>query len=331
LLEEILSFLPAQLTDPALLVGLETKDDAIVYRIDEGKAVVATTDFFMPVVDDPHDFGAIAAANALSDVYAVGGKPIFALAIAGMPTGKIPTEMIAQILAGGADMAAKAGIIVGGGHSIDSPEPIYGLAVIGLVHPDKVKRNSTARAGDVLILGKGLGIGILSNAFKKGELSGADYAQMIASTTKLNSIGADLAENDGVHAMTDVTGFGLLGHLMEMCEGSGVAARLDLASVPFLSSAVPFAQAGLNTGAGTRNREAFGGNVTLPAGLPDWKRNLLFDPQTSGGLLVSVAPEQADRVLALFHAQGYGEATIVGEVVAGAPQVSVQGHLATPR
>jgi selenide, water dikinase len=331
LLEEILSFLPAQLTDPALLVGLETKDDAIVYRIDEDKAVVATTDFFMPVVDDPHDFGAIAAANALSDVYAVGGKPIFALAIAGMPTGNIPTEMIAQILAGGADMAAKAGIIVGGGHSIDSPEPIYGLAVIGLVHPDKVKRNSAAQAGDALILGKGLGIGILSNAFKRGELSDADYAQMIASTTKLNSIGADLADYDGVHAMTDVTGFGLMGHLMEMSEGSGLGALVNLASVPFLGSAIPFAQAGLNTGAGTRNREAFGGQVTLPDGLPDWQRNLLFDPQTSGGLLVSVAQDQAAEVLALFHAQGYDEAAIVGEVVAGVPQVSVQGGLATPR
>ncbi len=324
MLEEILSFLPAQLTDPAMLVGLETKDDAIVYRIDEGKAVVATTDFFMPVVDDPHDFGAIAAANALSDVYAVGGKPIFALAIAGMPTGKIPPEMIAKILAGGADMAAKAGILVGGGHSIDSPEPIYGLAVIGLVHPDKIKRNSTAKAGDVLILGKGLGVGILSNAFKRGEMSAADYDQMIATTTKLNSIGADLAEYDAVHAMTDVTGFGLLGHLMEVCEGSNLGARVDLAAVPFLSSAIPFAQAGLNTGAGTRNREAFGASVTLPDGLGDWQRNLLFDPQTSGGLLVSVAPELADEVLALFHAQGYDEAAAIGQMLSGAPEILVK-------
>jgi selenide, water dikinase len=324
LLEEILSFLPAQLTDPALLVGLETKDDAIVYRIDDDKAVVATTDFFMPVVDDPHDFGAIAAANALSDVYAVGGRPIFALAIAGMPTGKIPSEMIAQILAGGSDMAAKAGIIVGGGHSIDSPEPIYGLAVIGLVHPDKVKRNSSAQAGDVLILGKGLGVGILSNAFKRGDLSEADYAQMITTTTKLNSIGADLAEYDAVHAMTDVTGFGLLGHMMEMCEGSGLGAQIDLAAVPFLSSAVPFALAGLNTGAGNRNREAFGSNVALPEGLAGWQQNLLFDPQTSGGLLVSVAPELANEVLALFHAQGYSEAAIIGEILAGEPNISVK-------
>ncbi|MFT7524729.1 MAG: selenide,water dikinase, partial [Candidatus Paceibacteria bacterium] len=218
MLEKILSHLPAQISDPAMLVGLETKDDAIVYRIDDDKAIVATTDFFMPVVDDPFDFGAIAAANALSDVYAVGGKPIFALAVAGMPTGKLPPEIIGQILSGGADMAAKAGIIVGGGHSIDSPEPIYGLAVIGIVHPDQVKRNSTAKSGDVLILGKGLGVGILSNAFKRGDLSDQDYAQLIATTTKLNSIGADLAQYENVHAMTDVTGFGLLGHLMEMCE-----------------------------------------------------------------------------------------------------------------
>ncbi|NOX72764.1 MAG: selenide, water dikinase SelD, partial [Alphaproteobacteria bacterium] len=216
-------------------------------------------------------------------------------------------------------------IIVGGGHSIDSPEPIYGLAVIGLVHPDKIKRNSTARAGDVLILGKGLGVGILSNAFKRGDLSATDYKQMIATTTKLNSIGADLAEYDGVHAMTDVTGFGLLGHLMEVCEGSNLGARIDLVAVPFLSSAVPFAQAGLNTGAGTRNREAFGANVALPNGLDDWQRNLLFDPQTSGGLLVSVAPELAIEILALFHAQGYGEAAIIGKMTPGVPKILVKG------
>ncbi|MFT4716295.1 MAG: selenide,water dikinase [Paracoccaceae bacterium] len=323
MLEKILSHLPAQISDPAMLVGLETKDDAIVYRIDDDKAIVATTDFFMPVVDDPFDFGAIAAANALSDVYAVGGKPIFALAVAGMPTGKLPPEIIGQILSGGADMAAKAGIIVGGGHSIDSPEPIYGLAVIGIVHPDQVKRNSTAKSGDVLILGKGLGVGILSNAFKRGDLSDQDYAQLIATTTKLNSIGADLAQYENVHAMTDVTGFGLLGHLMEMCEGSGVNALLELDKVPLLSAAVPFAKAGLNTGAGTRNREAFGSTVTLPTGMPDWQRNLLFDPQTSGGLLVAVAPEKATDVLALFHRQGYDQAAIIGSVSDGAPGITV--------
>lgn len=317
MLEEILSFLPPQITDPAMMVGLETKDDAIVYRIDDDKAIVATTDFFMPVVDDPFDFGAIAAANALSDVYAVGARPLFALAVAGMPTGKMSTDVIAQIMAGGADMAAKAGIIVGGGHSIDSPEPIYGLAVVGMVHLDQVKRNCSARDGDVLILGKALGVGILSNAFKKGDLSDDDYAQMIASTTKLNSIGADFAAMPEIHAMTDVTGFGLLGHLTEMCQGSSLAATLDLNAVPLLDCAVPFAKAGLNTGAGTRNRDAFGASVTLPADLPDWHRNLLFDPQTSGGLLVSVAADRADDVLAMFHAQSYASAAIIGQITDG--------------
>ncbi|MBV1897556.1 MAG: selenide, water dikinase SelD, partial [Rhodobacteraceae bacterium] len=284
---------------------------------DDDKAIVATTDFFMPVVDDPFDFGAIAAANALSDVYAVGARPLFALAVAGMPTGKMSTETIAKIMAGGADMAAKAGIIVGGGHSIDSPEPIYGLAVVGMVHPDQVKRNCTAQDGDVLILGKALGVGILSNAFKKGDLSDDDYAQMIASTTKLNAIGADFAALAEVHAMTDVTGFGLLGHLTEMCQGSGLAATVDLGAVPLLDCAIPFAKAGLNTGAGTRNREASGASVTLPADLPDWHRNLLFDPQTSGGLLVSVAAEQANDVLAMFHEQGYASAAIIGQISKG--------------
>ncbi len=308
-----------------MLVGLETKDDAVVYRLDDDRAVVATTDFFMPVVDDPFDFGAIAAANALSDIYAVGGKPIFALAVVGMPTGKLPPEIIGQILTGGADMAAKAGIIVGGGHSIDNPEPIYGLAVVGMVHPDQIKRNSTAQDGDVLILGKALGIGILCSAFKLGKLSDADYVQMMASTTKLNSIGADLAAFDRVHAMTDVTGFGLIGHLMEVCQGSGMAALLSLDAIPLLDSALPFAQAGYNTGAGTRNREAFGAAVSLPTGLPDWQRDLLFDPQTSGGLLVCVAPERATQILALFHEQGYEAASIIGTMHHGKPEIRIKG------
>jgi len=310
--------------NPAMMVGLETKDDAIVYRLDDDRAIVATTDFFMPVVDDPFDFGAIAAANALSDIYAVGGRPIFALAVVGMPTAKLPPQIIAQVLTGGAKMAEKAGIIVGGGHSIDSPEPIYGLAVVGLVHPGQVKRNSTARDGDVLILGKALGVGILSAAFKKDKLSKSDYAQLIASTTKLNSIGADLAEIDEVHAMTDVTGFGLLGHLNEVCEASGVGAQLNLDAIPLLNCALPLAQSGINTGAGTRNREAFGDGVKLPGNLPDWHRNLLFDPQTSGGLLVAVAPQMADKVLQLFHQQGYDSAAIIGTVQQGKPEIIVK-------
>lgn len=322
-LQDILTSLPAQIADPAMLVGLETKDDAIVYRLDDDKAVVATTDFFMPVVDDPRDFGAIAATNALSDVYAVGGRPIFALAVTGMPTGKLPPEVVGRILAGGAEMAARAGIIVGGGHSIDTPEPIYGLAVVGLVHPDRVKRNCTAQEGDVLILGKALGVGILSNAFKRGDLSKAGYDELIATTTRLNAIGADLGEIDAVHAMTDVTGFGLLGHLMEVCEGSGLGARVDLGAVPLLTSVRPLAQAGLNTGAGGRNREAVGDRVSLPDGLPDWHRNLLYDPQTSGGLLVAVAPQKAPDVLAMFHQQGYDAAAVIGTMQRGEPSIHV--------
>lgn len=323
LLHEILSGLPRQITDPAMLVGLETKDDAIVYRLDSERAIVATTDFFMPVVDDPRDFGAIAAANALSDVYAVGGRPLFALAVAGMPSGKLPAEVIGRILAGGSEMAAKAGILVGGGHSIDSPEPIYGLAVVGLVHPDRIKRNCTARDGDLLILGKPLGVGILSNAFKHGKLPAEGYAELIATTTRLNSIGADLAGFDAVHAMTDVTGFGLLGHLMEICDGSGLGASLDLDTIPLLASAVPFARAGLQTGAGDRNRKAVEQNVALPAGLADWQGNLLFDPQTSGGLLVSVAPEAAAQVLALFRRQGYDGASIIGRMHEGQAKIRI--------
>lgn len=324
LLHDILSGLPRQIADPAMLVGLETKDDAIVYRLDAERAIVATTDFFMPVVDDPREFGAIAAANALSDVYAVGGRPLFALAVAGMPAGKLPTEVIGQILAGGAEMAAQAGIMVGGGHSIDSPEPIYGLAVVGLVHPDRVKRNCTARAGDVLILGKPLGVGILSNAFKNDRLPAEGYAELIATTTRLNSIGADLGEFDSVHAMTDVTGFGVLGHLMEICAGSGLGAEIDMAQIPLLASAVPLAREGLQTGAGRRNRESVGNRVDLPAGLAEWQCNLLFDPQTSGGLLASVAPGDVDRVLGLFHRQGYEGAAIIGRMHEGEAQIRVR-------
>ena len=324
LLEEILAGLPQQITDPAMLVGLETRDDAVVYRLDDDKAVVATTDFFLPIVDDPHDFGAIAATNALSDVYAMGGRPLFALAVAGMPTATLPPAVISAVLAGGAEVCARAGIMVAGGHSIDSREPFYGLAVVGLVHPGRVKRNSAARPGDVLILGKGLGVGILSAALKQGKLSAGDYAELLATTTRLNAIGADLAALDGVHAMTDVTGFGLLGHLMEVCRGSGLAAQIRLADVPLLRAASALAKAGHVTGAGQRNALAVQAEVDFPSALADWQRNLLHDPQTSGGLLVAVAPELAGQVLALFHTQGFGSAAAIGVMTEGQPGVSVR-------
>src|SRR5690348_15416510 len=220
-----------------LLVGTETSDDAAVYRLNDSQALVATTDFFTPIVDDPYDFGRIAATNAISDIYAMGGRPIFALAIVGMPLEKLPVATIRQILAGGESVCAQAGIPIAGGHSIDVLEPIYGLVALGLVHPEKVKRNSSAKAGDSLILGKPLGVGILSAALKKGKLSDAGYAQMVEWTTKLNTPGEALAEIPAVHALTDVTGFGLAGHLLEICRGSKLSAEVSFDRLPVIEEA----------------------------------------------------------------------------------------------
>ncbi len=320
----MLSKLPPHAADPALLVGFETGDDAAVYKINDQQAVVATTDFFMPIVDDPFDYGRIAATNALSDVYAVGGKPILALAVAGFPMDKMSQDQVQQILAGGTQACADAGVPIGGGHTIDAPEPIYGLAVVGLVHPDRIKRNCDAKDGDVLILGKGLGVGILGAAMNKDELDAKGYAEMVESTTKLNSIGADLAEIEGVNAVTDVTGFGLLGHLFEVCEGSGLMAKLDWGKLPILPIALGYAQKGYNTGAANRNWASFGDYVTVPEDMEQWQRNLLMDPQTSGGLLVSCPPERADVVVGLFHEQGYRFATVIGEMSAGTAHVTVR-------
>ena len=324
MLKDILAKLPPHVANPALLVGFETGDDAAVYKINEEQAVVATTDFFMPIVDDPHDYGRIAATNALSDIYAIGGKPIMALAIAGFPVNKMSHEQIQQILAGGVSACADAGVPVGGGHTIDAPEPIYGLAVVGLVHPDRIKRNSDGKDGDVLILGKGLGIGFLGAAMNKNELDPEAYKEMVTSTTKLNSIGADLAEMEEVNAVTDVTGFGLVGHLFELCEGAGLAATLDWDKLPLLPHALEYAQKGYNTGAAGRNWASFADNVTVPDGMEQWRKNMLMDPQTSGGLLVSCPADRVDAVVALFHGQGYGFATVIGELTAGSPHVRVR-------
>jgi selenide, water dikinase len=320
----MLSKLPPTAANPALLVGFETGDDAAVYKINDEQGVVATTDFFMPIVDDPYDYGRIAATNALSDVYAVGGKPILALAIAGFPVNKMSQEQIQQVLAGGTKACADAGVPIGGGHTIDAPEPIYGLAVIGLVPPDRIKRNSDAQDGDVLILGKGLGVGILGAAMNKDELDPDGYREMVESTTKLNSIGADLAGMDGVHGVTDVTGFGLGGHLFEMCEGANLAATLDWDRLPILPRALNYAKKGYNTGAANRNWQSFGDHVTVPGDMEQWQKNMLMDPQTSGGLMVSCPPDRADTLVALFHEQGYGFASVVGEMTAGAPHVTVR-------
>jgi selenide,water dikinase len=322
-LRELLASLPKPDHNAELLVGHDTGDDAAIYRIDENRALVATTDFFMPVVDDPFDFGRIAATNALSDVYAVGGRPVLALAICGMPVGKVSTETIQRILAGGVTACKAAGVPIAGGHSIDTLEPIYGLAVIGLVDIDKIKRNIGARPGDALILAKGLGTGFMSNAVKSGKLSAAGYAELIATTTRLNDIGMALAERDDIHAMTDVTGFGLLGHLSEVCQGSGVAARLELSAIPMLAAGRELAQSGVNTGAAGRNRFAFANAVVLPDDLPDWCDNMLYDPQTAGPLLVACDPQGTDEILAMFHAQGFPAAAIIGHCSAGDPVITV--------
>lgn len=326
LLRDILAHAPQGLVPPELMVGTETSDDAAVYRLNDTQALVATTDFFTPIVDDPHDFGRIAATNALSDIYAMGGTPILALAVVGMPIAKLAPEVIGRVLEGGAAVCREAGIPIAGGHSIDVLEPIYGLVALGLVHPDQVRRNSDAQADDVLVLGKPLGVGVLSAALKKGQLDAAGYAEMLRHTTQLNRVGTALAQIDGVHAMTDVTGFGLAGHLLEICRGSRLSAQVDLARLPLIESAVRWAQEGVATGASGRNWAAYGAEVDWPAQAPEWQRALCTDPQTSGGLLVGCAPGSVDAVLQAFHTGGFAQAAAVGQMRAtaagGAPRLA---------
>lgn len=305
------------------MVGTENSDDAAVYRLNDQQALVATTDFFMPIVDDPFEFGRIAATNALSDIYAMGGTPIMALAIVGMPINKLPVETIQRIIAGGEAVCAAAGIPIAGGHSIDSPEPIYGLVGLGLVHPDQVKRNDSAAAGDALILAKPIGVGILSAALKKGKLSVEGYAAMIQATTQLNKPGIQLAIMPGVHALTDVTGFGLLGHLLEMCRGATLTATLNYAAIPMLPLASDLAQQGYITGASDRNWQSYQGDVLLPAGMADWQRSLLADPQTSGGLLVACSASSTDEILTLFRESGFASASVIGSLRAGPAKINV--------
>jgi selenide,water dikinase len=307
-----------------LLVGIETSDDAAVWQLDNSTCIVATTDFFMPVVDDPFDFGRIAATNAISDVYAMGAKPIMALAIVGMPIDKIAIDVVRQIIDGGATTCADAGIPVAGGHSIDSPEPIYGLVVIGICRPDQLRRNGGVRPGDVLILTKPLGVGVYSAALKKGELRSAEYAEMLASTTQLNRIGAELGNDPAVHGITDVTGFGLLGHALEMARASDLVLRIHAAQLPFLREAQSLAQRGFVTGASHRNWSSYEGQIALPAHLPEWQRHLLTDPQTSGGLLIACAAGNAGAVLKRVADDGFSAAGIIGDTTAGTPRVQVE-------
>ena len=308
---------------PDLLVGIESSDDAAVWRLNETQAIVATTDFFMPIVDDPYVFGRIAATNAISDVYAMGGRPLFGLALVGMPLDKLPHETIRAILAGGEAAAAAAGMPIAGGHSIDAQEPIYGLVAIGVVDPRHIKRNSAAQAGDILVLGKGLGVGIYSAALKKDALPAEGYAAMVASTTQLNTPGTELGALDGVHALTDVTGFGLLGHGLEIARGAGLTVRLDFSALPVLPGADALARAGFVTGASTRNWESYGGGVELFVTCQDWQRALLTDPQTSGGLLVSCAPAALATVMAVFGRHGFAQAAVIGRLEDGPAGVVV--------
>jgi selenide, water dikinase len=322
-LQQLLAEMPGAPPYRQLLVGTETGDDAAVWQLDGGTCIISTTDFFMPMVDDPHDFGRIAATNALSDVYAMGGRPIMALAVLGMPVDKLATETVREILKGGAHTCAEAGIPVAGGHSIDCPEPVYGLAVTGICRKEDIRRNADAKPGDVLILTKALGVGIYSAAFKKEALSSAAYQQMLESMTLLNRIGAELAKDAAVHAMTDVTGFGLLGHALEMARGSNLSLTVRADDLPLLSEAEELAQRGFVTGASGRNWASYGDNITLPAGFPAWRRHLLTDPQTSGGLLIACAPDRAEGILSQIVVAGYSNSRVIGHVDSGAPAVQV--------
>jgi selenide, water dikinase len=306
-----------------LLVGIETADDAAVYKLNDEQALIATTDFFMPIVDDPYDFGRIAATNAISDVYAMGGTPIMALALVAMPIDKLPVEVIGEIIRGGESICAEAGIPIAGGHTIDSVEPIYGLVVMGIVHPDKLKRNADAKAGDKLILGKPLGVGVLSAALKKDALDAAGYAAMIANTTKLNKPGKSLSALPGVHALTDVTGFGLLGHTLELARGAKLTAKIDMHQVPLLPNVQQLAENGYVTGASGRNWAGYGHDVALTNDVTPVQQMLLTDPQTSGGLLVSCDADSVDEVLALFRREGFADAAVIGEMAAGPAKVEV--------
>jgi selenide, water dikinase len=312
-LSEILKGTARLPVPPELLVGIETADDAAVYQLNEEQALIATTDFFMPIVDDPYDFGRIAATNAISDVYAMGGKPILALALVGMPISVLSTTTIGRILEGGESVCKAAGIPIAGGHTIDSVEPIYGLVALGLVHPKRVKRNADAKAGDLLVLGKPLGVGVLSAALKKEQLDAAGYERMISTTTRLNTPGPELAALEGVHALTDVTGFGLAGHALELARGANLSLQIEWSKVPILEGVRELARAGFVTGASDRNWAGYGSEIRLPGNFDEAERALLTDPQTSGGLLVTCTPDSVQQVLEVFRRHGFGQAAVIGQ------------------
>jgi selenide, water dikinase len=293
-LSEILAKIPPQGRDPRLLIGYDSRDDAAVYQLDDERAIVSTTDFFMPIVDDPFDFGAIASVNAISDIYAMGGRPLLAIAILGWPIDNLEPAIAGDVLKGARDACSRAGIPLAGGHSIDAPEPIFGLAVTGIVHPRQIRSNNLARPGDELYLTKPLGVGILTTAQKRGVLAPEDFAAVRALMLELNDLGADLAAIDAVHSITDVTGFGLLGHLLEMCEASGTFATIDFAKVPQLEALPRYVAQRTFPGGTARNFESYGERVSS---LREDARNILCDPQTSGGLLVAVDPARREDFL----------------------------------
>ncbi|MGF1737598.1 selenide, water dikinase SelD [Photobacterium satsumensis] len=318
-LDTILRTQLAPFADPNLLVGNESKDDAAVYDLGNGTAVVSTTDFFMPIVDDPYDFGRIAATNAISDIYAMGGKPIMAIAILGWPVNVLAPEIAQQVIEGGRAVCREAGISLAGGHSIDAPEPIFGLAVTGIVDTDRVKRNNQAEAGCKLYLTKPLGIGVLTTAEKKSKLRDEHRGLARDWMCQLNKPGADFANVEGVKAMTDVTGFGLMGHLNEICEGSGLKAKLDFAQVPHLPNVFDYIEQGCVPGGTERNFASYGhrlGNMT------DQQKALLCDPQTSGGLLLAVTPDAEAEVKALAQQHDI-ELNAIGELIAAAADDTV--------
>ena len=320
-LDEMLRSELPKLTDSRLLVGNDTKDDAAVYDLGNGTAVISTTDFFMPIVDDAFDFGRIASANAISDVYAMGGKPLMAIAVLGWPVNKIPASVAGQVLEGSRSICAEAGILLAGGHSIDSPEPIFGLAVTGILNTGQLKKNSSAKAGDVLFLTKPLGVGIITTAEKKGLAEKKDLDVAKKSMMTLNKFGAVLGDKNYVHALTDVTGFGFLGHLVEMCEGSGCSAEVWFEKVPVFAEAKKYLEQKCVPGGTNRNYESYGKKI---AGLDDTKKNILCDPQTSGGLLVAVDVNAVDEFLKLAKDNDL-QLQAVGKLVATSENVVTVG------
>ena len=307
------------LTDPRILVDASTRDDAAVYQLTPDRAIVATVDFFTPIVDDAYDFGRIAAANAFSDVYAMGGTPLLALNLVGWPRDKLPYELLGEVLRGGADIAKEAGAFVLGGHSVDDPEPKYGMVAIGEVHPNRIVTLARARAGDVLVLTKPIGTGVLSTALKRDLATAADLAPAVVSMTTLNAGASRAMLAVGVHAATDVTGFGLLGHLHNMLDASGVSAALDAASVPIIRGAADAVERGAIPGGTKRNREALSPHVSFTTGVHEVIRTLLFDAQTSGGLLIAVPDDRANNLIEALRREKTIAADQIGRILAGAP------------